>query len=693
MSATRTALRAWLPLGNTLDDEAFAERHLLLRLVLAFHVPAVALFAFLRGVTPAGSAAAVLLPVVCVVAASVFRDRRVQAVFVTAGLLWCSAALVHVSGGAMEAHFHFFIVVGLVALYQDWPPFLFAIAFSVLSNGIAGTVNPGSISDHGGSPWPWALLEGAAIVLASAAQVLFWRATERSQAKAAALAADLVLAEEQSARRASVSELFVNLARRNQSLLDRQLALIDDLEQAERDPDALAELFKLDHLATRIRRNAESLLVLSGEEPARRWGAPVALAEVARAAVAEVEDFNRAVITVDEGVAVSGRAVADLAHLLAELVENATTFSPPTLPVHIRGRRTSDGRCLLMIEDRGIGMSQPELAAVNERLAAAPEADVELDRRLGFRVVARLAARYGVRVALAETPGGGVTAVVAVPADLVANPGGLLANPPSLVDAAPPAAVSAGPLGGSTPAPAAPAPAAPAPARVAPPAEPELAPVVATAAVAAPAPSEAPDPAPVAPVPVPAVAPAPDAARPLVAAAVASVPALPVRQPHVDEPLVAAAVAPVPALPVRQPPVGAETAPLALPSRTPGSSVAPPPPPAPAPHPVAPAPAACAPAAPTPAPGAVSLPRRTPAATSWPAPPRPSVAGGLPTRPPAPASRPQPAAPATGRTPEQARLLLSRFQSGQVAGRTAADARRDDLALSASTPTTPEEDR
>ena len=718
MSATRTTLRAWLPLGNTLDDEAFAERHLLLRLVLGFHIPALALFAFLRGVTPAGSAAAVVLPVVCVVAASVFRERRVRAVFVTAGLLWCSAALVHVSGGAMEAHFHFFIVVGLVALYQDWPPFLFAIAFSVLSNGIAGTVDPGSVSDHGGSPWPWALLEGAAIVLASAAQVLFWRATERSQAKAAALAADLVLAEEQSARRASVSELFVNLARRNQSLLDRQLALIDDLEQAERDPDALAELFKLDHLATRIRRNAESLLVLSGEEPARRWGAPVALAEVARAAVAEVEDFNRAVITVDEGVAVSGRAVADLAHLLAELVENATTFSPPTLPVHIRGRRTTDGRCLLMIEDRGIGMSQPELVAVNERLAAAPEADVELDRRLGFRVVARLAARYGVRVALAETPGGGITAVVSVPADLVASPGGFLADPPSLVDVAPPAATPAGPLGGAAPAavPAAaapapvgapsisalaprPAPAAAAPAPVAPASTPALAPRIAPAA-AAPAPAAPPS----SPGPAPVVQ-ASAATAPVVAPAAPAPVATPSLVPSADA---VPGVRP-PALPVRQPQVGAESTSPALPTRTPGTSAAPPPgpampapPAAPATAPVAGAPEAPAAAAPVPAPGApapvapagaVSLPRRTPTATSWPAPPRPSVAGGLPDRQPGPAPRPQPVAPAAGRTPEQARLLLSRFQSGQVAGRTAADARRDDLAVSASTPTTPEEDR
>lgn len=688
----KAAVRGWLPQGNTLDVEAFAERHLLLRALLALHVPALAGLAVFLGVTPLGAAAAVVLPVVCVFAASVFRDRRVQAVFTTVGFLWCSAALVHLSGGMVEAHFHFFIVVGLVALYQDWPPFLFAIAFSVVSNGVAGLVDPASVYNHPSgqaNPLLWALIEGAALVAASATQVLFWRVTERSQAKAAALASDLVLSEQQSAQRASVSELFVNLARRNQSLLDRQLALIDDLEQGERDPDALAELFKLDHLATRIRRNAESLLVLSGEEPSRRWGAPVALAEVARAAVAEVEDFTRVNIAVDDDVAVSGRAVADLAHLLAELIENATAFSPPTMPVQIRGRRARDGRCLMTVEDRGIGMSLPELAAVNERLASPPEADVDLDRRLGFRVVSRLAARYGVRVALAETPGGGVTAVIEIPAELVAAPGGSLvgaitstaATPaPASRPAAPPAAV---------PTPAAPVPLAQAspdaelPAPFSPPRQPAAPP----------------------PPPVPVLEPV-EVAEPL-----------PTRQPaavfppvqHVDaaaEPMrTHAAAAPV-AMPQEAPAVAEPATVLpTLPTRVPGAAgpmpSAPPPPAstAPAPPPAPPRAPASAPAAPTPpaAPtgGGVTLPKRTPAATTWPAPPRPNVTGGLPFRPPAPADGPDGAKPAAARTPEQARLLLSRFQSGQTAGRSAADARRDNLAVSASTAdlTTPEEER
>lgn len=686
MAATRSALRTWLPRGNTLDAEAFAERHLLLRVVLALHVPALAAFTLVRGATPLGAAAAVILPAVCVVAASVFGSRRAQALFVTAGLLWCSAALVHLSGGMVEAHFHFFIVVGLVALYQDWPPFLFAIGFSIVSNGAAGFVDPGSVYNHPSgqaNPLLWALVEGVALVAASATQVLFWRATERSQAKAAALAGELVHAEEQSARRASVSELFVNLARRNQSLLDRQLALIDDLEQVERDPDALAELFKLDHLATRIRRNAESLLVLSGEEPARRWGAPVPLSEVARAAVAEVEDFNRAEILVDEGVAVSGRAVADLAHLLAELIENATTFSPPTMPVQIRGRRTNDGRCLMTVEDRGIGMGEVELAAVNARLAAPPDADVDLDRRLGFRVVGRLAARYGARVALTATSGGGITAIVEIPAELVAAPRG------SAVGATPDAPATGGPAsGGATtisrptasrapvgaPAPAfaaSPAPATPAPAQTADRVTPEpaaaLVPAAAPTSQATPSPVSAPLPAgPVARLAPAAATPEPVAALPSDEPADegAPVPApLPTRQPGA----VMAASAPATEEPDDERTDGA--VPTPLPTRQPGAALAGDQTATPAP---APAPAQAS------APAGVALPKRTPGGIAWPTPPQPTVPDGLPARVPTAAGPgANGAGPAPTRSPEQARLLLSRFQSGQSAGRSAADARRD----------------
>ena len=258
-------------------------------------------------------------------------------------------------------------------------------------------------------------------MVAGFAQVLVWRATENEHGKSIRLARDLARAQVQIEARESVSELFVNLARRNQALLDRQINLLVAMEERQADPDELAELFQLDHLATRIRRNAESLLVLSGEEPARRWGRPVPMAEVVRAAIAEVEDFRRADMDVDEGVAVAGRAVADLAHLLAELVENGLQFSPPESRVRVTSRLRPDGACVIVVEDHGIGMSDADLTAANDLLAHPPEVDLRLSKRLGFHVVARLAARYRMSVRLSATPGGGVTVGVSLPDDLVAR--------------------------------------------------------------------------------------------------------------------------------------------------------------------------------------------------------------------------------------------------------------------------------
>ncbi|HEU4898428.1 MAG TPA: nitrate- and nitrite sensing domain-containing protein, partial [Actinomycetota bacterium] len=163
------------------------------------------------------------------------------------------------------------------------------------------------------------------------------------------------VATEQAALRRSVGDMFLNLARRSQSLIDRQLELIDDLERTEADPDALENLFKLDHLATRMRRNAEDLIVLSGAEPARRWSQPVPLVDVVRAALAEVEDYNRVELLPIDDIGVAGQAVSDVVHLLAELIENATSFSPPGTKVQVAGQQVSNGY-VLEIEDRGLGM-------------------------------------------------------------------------------------------------------------------------------------------------------------------------------------------------------------------------------------------------------------------------------------------------------------------------------------------------
>ncbi|HET6748125.1 MAG TPA: ATP-binding protein, partial [Actinomycetes bacterium] len=203
-----------------------------------------------------------------------------------------------------------------------------------------------------------------------------------------------------------------------QSLIDRQLELIDDLERNEADPDALENLFKLDHLATRMRRNSEDLIVLSGAEPARRWTQPVPLVDVVRAALAEIEDYNRVELLPIDDVGVAGQAVADIVHLLAELIENATSFSPPGTKVQVAGQAVSNGY-VLEIEDRGLGMSDDELVEANERLANPPVVDFALSRMLGLYVVARLAQRYRIKVQLRHSWYGGITALVLLPPNVV----------------------------------------------------------------------------------------------------------------------------------------------------------------------------------------------------------------------------------------------------------------------------------
>jgi hypothetical protein len=222
------------------------------------------------------------------------------------------------------------------------------------------------------------------------------------------------VATEQAALRKSIGDMFLNLARRSQSLIDRQLELIDDLERTEADPDALENLFRLDHLATRMRRNAEDLIVLSGAEPARRWSQPVPLVDVVRAALAEVEDYNRVELLPIDDIGVAGQAVSDVVHLLAELIENATSFSPPGTKVQVAGQQVSNGY-VLEIEDRGLGMSDDELVEANERLANPPMVDFALSRMLGLYVVARLAQRYNIKVQLRHSWYGGITALVLLP--------------------------------------------------------------------------------------------------------------------------------------------------------------------------------------------------------------------------------------------------------------------------------------
>ncbi len=229
------------------------------------------------------------------------------------------------------------------------------------------------------------------------------------------------LAADEAMLRGNLNAMFINLSRRSQSLIERQLSLIDSLEQSEQDSGRLSSLFRLDHLATRMRRNSENLLVLAGHEVTRRWSQPVPLVDVLRAAISEIEQYERVVLNVQPGIVVVGQAVNDVVHLAAEIVENATAFSPEDTQVYVSGQSLSSGGVLLDITDNGVGISDQEMSHANWRLDNPPVVDVAVSRRMGLFVVGRLAARHGVRVRLRHAQVGGLTALIWLP-DTVAAP-------------------------------------------------------------------------------------------------------------------------------------------------------------------------------------------------------------------------------------------------------------------------------
>src|SRR5580704_15128274 len=238
----------------------------------------------------------------------------------------------------------------------------------------------------------------------------------------------------ESGLRDGLRQVFVSLAKRNQSLLQRQLRLIDTLEQKAADPAALADLFALDHLTTRMRRHAESLAILSGAAPGRSWREPVPVIDVIRAAIAEVEDYRRVSVLTAAEDAVLGPAVADMIHLLAELIENATLFSPSGTRVEVRAGRVANGFAV-EIDDRGLGVEPEQLAEINRQLASPPDFDLANADRLGLFVGGKLAARHGVRVSLRTSPYGGTTAIVLMPNGIVVPPPGTLLD--GMPDASP----------------------------------------------------------------------------------------------------------------------------------------------------------------------------------------------------------------------------------------------------------------
>ncbi|WP_371673078.1 nitrate- and nitrite sensing domain-containing protein [Streptomyces sp. NBC_00289] len=215
-----------------------------------------------------------------------------------------------------------------------------------------------------------------------------------------------------------ISGVFVNLARRSQILVHRQLSLLDSMERRSDDPNELSDLFRLDHLTTRMRRHAESLIILSGAAPGRAWRMPVSLTNVVRAAVSEVEDYARVEVRQLPEGSVIGAAVADLTHLLAEIIENAAQFSPPHTRVRVTGEPVGNGYAV-EVEDRGLGMGKETLAEANHRIEQSEALDLFDSDRLGLFVVSRLAARHGIKVHLRTSPYGGTTAVVLLPTALL----------------------------------------------------------------------------------------------------------------------------------------------------------------------------------------------------------------------------------------------------------------------------------
>ncbi|MEV6694097.1 nitrate- and nitrite sensing domain-containing protein [Micromonospora sp. NPDC051196] len=218
--------------------------------------------------------------------------------------------------------------------------------------------------------------------------------------------------------RRGLNEVFLNIARRSQGLVHRQLALLDRLERDAEDPDHLAELFRVDHLATRLRRHAEDLVILAGATPGRGWREPVAMVDLIRGAISEVESYDRVEITTLQPAGTVGRVVGDAIHLLAELIENATAFSPPESRVEVSGEHVAHGYAL-SVSDHGLGMTAEAIEEANRKLARAPEFDPAETARLGLFVVARLAGRHGIRVRLRRSDGSGLTAVVLIPAELI----------------------------------------------------------------------------------------------------------------------------------------------------------------------------------------------------------------------------------------------------------------------------------
>src|SRR5579859_7924911 len=223
------------------------------------------------------------------------------------------------------------------------------------------------------------------------------------------------LAGNEAMLRTSFNAMFVNLSRRSQTLIERLTRTIDSLEQQEDDPSRLGDLFTMDHMVTRMRRNSENLLLLAGHEGTRKWTEPVSLANVTRAATSEIEQYSRVTQRVHPDIAVSGRATSDVVHLLAEIIENATIYSAKDTQVQVSAERLTSGGVLIQVADGGVGIPEARLAELNARLDEPPPLDITVAKHMGLFAVGRLADRHGVRVRLLAGSPRGLNALIWLP--------------------------------------------------------------------------------------------------------------------------------------------------------------------------------------------------------------------------------------------------------------------------------------
>ena len=414
----------WLPRDMSLPEEEFRSRHRAMAGLLLLHLPVLAVYGWSQGAELVPLAIE-LAPMAVLLAIAVIgaMPHTAKAFAAGTGLLYGSLVLLHLSGGAAEASLHFLIVLAFTFLYRIWSLFGWSLVLMASSYALLDLARP-FLDTTGVEVVRPEMALGALVTagsLASIGLVLAWKSAADHLQSAVAALETARERDEAAARRDAYGKMYVNLARRGQSLVDRQLQVIDDLEQDVDDPDILASVFELDHLTTRVRRHGESLLVVADIDLPNRSTEPVPLSDVVRGAQSEIEQYRRVDARIDPSIAVEGTVTRDLVHLLAELLDNATTYSPPSTTVKVHARAGGVGSVVLTIEDRGLGLTPERLAEANADLQNTEELDENSIRHLGFRVVARLAEKHGITVRLTSTNGGGVTAWVEVPADIVVS--------------------------------------------------------------------------------------------------------------------------------------------------------------------------------------------------------------------------------------------------------------------------------